>query len=94
MPAAPKQCGSALHEFHCLLPLGSECNALQELHCPLSLGSEALHCTSSTAQCPWAVWQCMKGVPLRTAPRRCGSALHDLHFHYPLVVWRPIAGVP
>ena len=31
MPTAPKQCGSAL----------------QELHCPLPLGSVAVHCTST-----------------------------------------------
>ena len=36
MPTAPRQWGSALHEFHC----------------PLPPGSEAVYCRRSTAHCP------------------------------------------
>ena len=93
MPNALRQCGGALQEFQCSLPLGSE----------------AVHCGGCTAHCPQAVWQCIArvpllrqrpppgqdspspkpvgpriaGIPLPTAPRRCGSALHELHCPLP-----------
>ena len=54
LPTAPRQCGGALQEFHC----------------PLPLGSEAVQCRSSTAHCPQAVRQCNAGVALPTAPRQ------------------------
>ena len=53
LPTAPRQCGSAL----------------RQLHCPLPLGRETMRCRSSTAHCLQAVRQCIAGVPLLTAPR-------------------------
>ena len=49
----------------------------------MPLSSEAVHNRSSTAHCPGAVRQCIAGVPLPTAPRRCGSSLRDLHCPLP-----------
>ena len=89
LPTDPKKRGSALQEFQCLLPPGSE----------------AVHCRSSTAQCPKTVRQYIAGVPLSrqrpppgqvfpspqlvgpriagaalpTAHRQCGSALQEFH---------------
>ena len=40
--------------------------------------SEAIHYRSCTAHCPQAVWQCIGGVKLPTAPRQRGSALQEL----------------
>ena len=51
MPTAPRRCGSALQEFHC----------------PLPPGSEVVHCRSCTTHCPQAVGQCIAGVALPTA---------------------------
>ena len=61
----------------------------------MPLSSEALHCGSSIAHCPEAVWQynagvappttpgtlqrCIAEVPLPAIPRQRGSALQDLH---------------
>ena len=85
LPTAPRQSGSALQEFHCPLPQGSEAehcrsctahwpqavgSALQEVHCPLLPGSEAVHCRSCTAHCPRAVGQSIARVALSTAPRQ------------------------
>ena len=67
-PPPHRQCGSALQEFHCPLPLGSVV---------------AVHCRSSTTPCPHLVWQCMAGVPLPTAPTQLGSALHEFHCPLP-----------
>ena len=53
MPTAPGQWGSALQEYHC----------------PLPPGSEVVHCRSSNAHCPRAVRRCIAGVALSTAPR-------------------------
>ena len=36
LPTAPRQCGSVLHEFQCLLPMGTS----------------AVYCITSTANCP------------------------------------------
>ena len=63
LPAAPRQCGSALQEFQC----------------PLAPSAVAVHSRSYTARCPQAVWQCIAGFPLPTAPRQCGSTLHEFH---------------
>ena len=85
MPTAPRRCGSALQEFHCPLPPGSEVvhcrsctthcpqkggSALQEFCCLLPEGSEAVHCRSCTAHCPQAMRPCIAGVALPTAPRQ------------------------
>ena len=70
MPTAPRQWGSALQEFHCPLPPGSEvvhCRSCTA-HCPK--GSEAVHCRSCTAYCPQAVRECIAEIALPTAPRQ------------------------
>ena len=36
-----------------------------------------MHCRSSNAHCPTAVWECIIEVPLPTAPRQYGSALQE-----------------
>ena len=53
---------------------------MQELHCRLTPGSEAVHRRSCTAPYPRAVWRCIAGVPLLTAPRQRGSALQELRY--------------
>ena len=55
LPAAPRQCGSALQELHCLLPPGSEAVHCRKFHCPLPPGSAAVHCRGSTAHYPQTV---------------------------------------
>ena len=65
---------------HCPGAVGS---ALPKLHCPLPPGSEAVHCRSSTANCPRAVRQCIAEVALPTTPRQRGSALQELHCPLP-----------
>ena len=101
LPTAPRQCGSALQEFHRPLPPGSvavhcssptapkQCgSALQEFHRPLPPGSVAVHCSSSTASCPQAMWQCIVAATLPTAPRQCGDALQEVPAHCPQAVWQ------
>ena len=71
-----------LQEFQCPLPVGGEAVYCRSLHYPLPPGSEAVHCRSCTTQRTKAVRQCIAGVPLPTACRRCGGALQE--YHYPL----------
>ena len=68
MPAAPRQRGSVLQDFHC----------------PLPPGSGKMNSRRSTACCPQAVGQCIAGVTLPTAPRQCDSVLQELHCLLPL----------
>ena len=77
-PAAPSQCGSALQEFQC----------------PPPRGSEAPHCRNCTAHCPQAVKQCITRLVLPTAPSHCGSASRKCHCPLLLAVRHCIAGVP
>ena len=74
---ALRQCGSALQELHCPLPLSSVAvhDRASTAHCPQAVrqtpcppGSVAVHCRNSTAHCPRAVWQCIAGVPLFRQP--------------------------
>ena len=91
------------------LPTGRDtenCN----LQCQLPIGRVAVHCRSSTAQCPQALGQCNTGVPLPIAHRRHGATLQNFHrplpqacgavqcknssAHYQQAVWRCIAEDP
>ena len=74
----PRQCGSALHDFRCLLP-------------PRSV---AVHCNIFTAQRAKVVWCCIKGFPLLAALKQCGSPLQADLAPYPQVDERCIAGNP
>ena len=59
------------------------CAALHQFHFPRPPGGVAVHCRSSTTQCPQALWQCIAGVALPTTPKQCGSALQHLHCPLP-----------
>ena len=48
-----------------------------------SFHDEAERCRSSAAPVPQSVRQIVAGVALPTAPRRCGSALQELHCPLP-----------
>ena len=72
LPTAPKRCGSALHEFDCLLPPSSvavHCRDSAHYGCGRLLGRTPL---------PPSWWP----HALREFRRRCGSALQE--FHCPL----------
>ena len=102
-PHCPKQSGSALQELHCPWPQGSvamHCRktALQATTAswaglPVATAGGPAQCRSSTAHCPQAVWQCIAGAALPTAPRQCGSALQALHCAVPPSSGECIAGV-
>ena len=86
LPNATKHCGSALHEFHCPLPLGGEALPCKgsTAHYPHAMWQacpqEVRH---STARCPQPVWQCIAGVPMPSATGQRGSALQELHWPLP-----------
>ena len=68
-----------------------------QVHCPLPPGSAEKNSRRSTARCPQAVGQCIAGVPLPTAPRRCDSVLQELHCLLPpgsAVVYRRSSTAP
>ena len=68
LPAAPRQCGSALQQLRCPLPPSTVAvhSRSYTARCPLS--SVAVHCRSSTTRCPKATWQCIVGVPPPAVP--------------------------
>ena len=74
MPQAVRRCVAEVPLHASPRQQGS---ALQEFHCPLPLGSEKVYCRSCTAHCPHAVRQCVAGVALPTAPRRLDSAMSE-----------------
>ena len=106
--------GSALPELHCPLPPGSKavyCRS-STVHCPqvgVPLFRQRPPPGKDSAS-PQLVGRRLAGVPLPTAPRRCGSALQALHrplppgslavrcrsstAHRPRAVRQCIAGVP
>ena len=91
LPSAPRRSGSAWHEYHCPLPSTSDTlhGRSCTVHCP---GSVVVHCrncapkaaTASMAghTVPQLEGPHVAGLPLPSAPRRCGSAVHE--FHCPL----------
>ena len=103
LPTAPKECGIALHEFHCPLPSSSvavNCTsstphypeALRELHCPPLLGSEGVHCRSCTSHCPQAVWQCIAGFPRPLPLGNKALPCTGSSANYPHRVWQRMVG--
>ena len=99
IPRPPSWWAHAWQELHCPPPPGgvavdnksstAHCpqaergSVLHEFQCPLPQGIEVVHDGSCKAHSPRAVWQCVVGVPLPTAPRRCGSALQEFHCPVP-----------
>ena len=83
---APRQRGSVLLEYPSLgsdrllsttpRPPSWSARALEEFHCPLPLGTVAVHHRSCPAHGRQAVWQCIVGIALPTAPMQCDNALH------------------
>ena len=112
-PTAPKLCGNALQELHCPrpqavwqpiarvpLPIAPKewASVMQELHCPLTPGGVPVHFMSCKDHYPQALWHCIPGVQLRTAPRPLLQGSEDVHgksctAHYPKEVRHCIARV-
>ena len=79
MPTAHRQCGGAWQEFYHPIPIGSVAVHCRNPSPPPFPATMELICRRSTGHCPKAVWRCIVGVPLPTAPRQCGGALRELH---------------
>ena len=67
LPAAHKQCGSALQEMHTTLTTSSVVCCIAGLPMPLPQNTVAVNYKSPTARCPGAVWRCIARIPLTIA---------------------------